>query len=1029
MIFKFYSIRFCVYNRLVVLILAGLYVPVFCFAQETKPIFNRFHRAQGLSDDVVTSVVQDHKGFLWFGTQAGLNRFDGYRFTTPFQESIDPQRQLSGGFIQALHLDQNGDLWVGTRNNGLNRIQLQTGQITHFTHDPRDAYSLIHNEVKALYGSQVGVLWVGTARGLSRLDVATGRFTHISLAIQASTSYIVRSIVEAQDGTLWVGTEEWGLTYYNSSTGQLEMFSGASASLLQNVNVSALHEDKNGMLWMGTSNGLFFMEQEKQTAQRVSAFPSRTSVIALAEDEQGNLWIGTRTHGLAQIHAQNREVVWFTKDEQDEHSLSDNLVNCIFEDQAGVLWIGTWVGLNKLVPMRKWFQAFTYRADTANSLSASPIKPIYEDEAGIIWIGTLEAGLNRFDPDTQTFSHYRSNSNVPNGLPDDAVWALAGGQDNVLWLGLRYHGLAKMDTQKPHFTRYQYDPEDPASLSSNQVMALYQDRTGTLWVGTTDRGLNRFNMSENRFTRFLHDPQDSTSIGHNYVWTMYEDQRGNFWIGTHGGGLNKLDRKTGVFTRYEHNVSDPHSISSNMLTSITEDEEGYLWIGTRAGLNRFDPATEQFSHLTTEDGLPHNDVACVLSDEAGNLWISTSDGFAQLGAKRKIFRTYSMQDGLPGMLFHFDSCLKSRERELLFGGRTGFIFFDPEAVATNDHIPPVVLTSIQVNGRELEPIGAAPFLEQLTFPYNQNQVAFEFAALDYTNTARNQYQYRLQSGRREQDWSRISTQHDVIYESLAPGTYVFQVKGSNNNGIWNEQGAMVHIEITPPYWSTWWFRVLIILVIGGVLTSIYQYRIAQLRRVERTRQRIADDLHDDIGSKISNVALRLDLVGRQPSLSDEDRLQVADLSKTARGVVDDLRDAIWIVDAGHDRLADLLTRMEQVADDMLRGQRSTWKGPDAVPDIALDMEQRRHVYLFFKEALHNAVRHAHAEHIDIRLDYDVGTLRLRVRDDGTGFNTAQVQAGRGLKTLQARAEQLGGQLYIESAPGQGTTVHLTANIP
>ena len=1008
-------------------VLVCILLPHRSLAQDAERItFDRFARQHGLSDEVITSIAQDQKGFLWFGTQSGLNRYDGYRYTTPFPASEGRPNPLSEGFINVLLVDQQGSLWAGMRDMGLIRFDLETGRVDSLLHPANIPQPRPGHEVLALYETRSGVLWIGTDHGLGRFEAETGGFMPVRPDTLVGPTLRVQGIYETQDGVLWIGAGERGLHRIDPATGLLERYPPDPRSPLWNTGVHAFYEDEADALWVGTENGLFVLDAARRQPQRYQQSLNGMHVTAIAGDGLGLLWVGTRRSGLYRINLSTGAVTRFSKEPANDRSLSDNWVLSLFEDRAGVFWIGTWAGLNKLILPKNWFQVYTHRPGDPNSLSDPAIKPIYEDPSGVLWIGALEEGLNRFDPQTGTFTRYRHDPNNPSSLVDDAVLAIAQAEGRALWIGSVHKGLSRFDPRTQTNTRYRHDPNDTTSLSSDQVVALYRDRAGTLWVGTRDRGLNRYDPAAGRFIRYVHDPQDSTSLSHNYVWTLYEDRTRALWIGTHGGGLNKLDRTSGRFTAYRHDDRDSLSISNDMLTSITEDGEGALWIGTRGGLNRFDPQTGRFTHFTTDDGLPDKNVSCVLPDAAGTLWISTMDGLVRFEPATGKFYTYGVHDGLLGTLFHFDSCARSETHGLLFGGSTGLVIVDPQRAAFNDHVPPVVFTSIRVNGSLWEPLASIPFLETLKLGHNENRLAFEFAALDYTNPDRNQYRFMLEG--EDENWSPVDTKRDITYASLDPGDYVFRVQGSNNNGIWNEDGVALGIAIRPPFWATWWFRVLVALGIVGMLTVAYQYRIRQLRKIERTRQRIADDLHDDIGSKMSSIVLRTEVARRTLGLDEDQFKPLAGIAQTARELVDDLRDVVWIVDAGHDDLKALIDRMNQVTSQMLPGRRYRFHQPETVPSVTLTMEQRRNIFLSYKEMLHNAVRHAPGSLVETRVTYAHKTLTICVVDDGIGFDLQAVEPGRGLKTLPTRAQQLGGTFQIESTPGRGTSACLAVTI-
>ncbi len=525
--------------------------------------------------------------------------------------------------------------------------------------------------------------------------------------------------------------------------------------------------------------------------------------------------------------------------------MSDNRIQPIYEDRSGLIWIGTkGGGLNKINLNREKFKRFRNDPEDPNSLSDNQVYALYEDKEGMIWIGT-EGGLNKFDMARKTVTHYRHDKNKENSLSNDRIWAICEGKNNKLWLGLKAGGLNCLDKKTGIITRYKPDNNDPNSLSDDIVISLLVDRSGALWVGTYN-GLDKLESGEENFTHYRFNPDDPKSLSNERVISLHEDKDGTLWIGTYIG-LNKFDRDSGTFIRYLNDPSDPKSLSDNRIWSIYEDESENLWLGTNGGINKFDKTKGQFLRYTEENGLPNNVVYGILNDEEGNLWLSTNRGISKFNPNTEDFVNYDVKDGLQGNEFNPGAYLKTREGKLYFGGKNGFNLFHPERIKNNPHIPPIVLTAFKKFNNSVKLDTSIIETNSLKLSYKENFFAFEFAALDYTFPEKNQYAYKLKGF--DVDWITSGNRRYASYTNLDGGEYLFMVKGSNNDGVWNEKGRSIIIYISPPFWQTWWFKIISVLFILTILLSIYKYRINRMRKQQEQLEILVDEKTEELKGK------------------------------------------------------------------------------------------------------------------------------------------------------------------------------------
>ncbi|MDY7077527.1 MAG: two-component regulator propeller domain-containing protein [Chloroflexota bacterium] len=805
--------------------------------------FERISVEQGLSQSTVNCIIQDSQGFLWFGTRDGLNKYDGYGFTV-YRHNPDNPDSLSHNVIRSIHEDQSGILWIGTDGGGLDKFDRKTERFIHYRNDPKDFHSLSYDTVTSIYQDREGVLWVGTWVGLDRFDAESEQFTRYRPRRKSKNT--VNIIYEDRAGMLWVGTSG-GLAGFNRDKEKFTHYQNISydpRSLSNNV-VRSIYQDQEGVLWIGTEGGginRFDRENEQFTRYLIDPGDiegfAYNDVVSVYEDRAGVLWIGTEGGGLYQFDREQERFIGYQTDPNHSNSLSSNYIRSIYQDQQGILWIGTWDGgINKYDRGKEKFVHYQNDPNDSNSLNHNRVLSVYEDREGALWIGTDGKGLDRFDREKGRFTHYQHIADDPYSLSNDYVISIYEDREGVLWIGTIGGGLNRFDREKEEFIHYQNVYNELASLSGNVVKSIHQDRTGTLWIGTLGGGLNRFDRETEEFTRYQHAFYNPRSLSSDYITFIHEDREGVLWIGTWGGGLDRFDRENERFIHYQNDPGDPHSLSDKAVFSICEDRSGVLWIGTEGGgLNRFDRATETFTHYDERDGLPSDTVSGILEDERGFLWLSTRRGLSRFDPQTEEFKNYSVSDGLQGYEFS-SACCKNRGGEMFFGGINGLNAFYPEDLKDNLYVPHVALTRLTQGGEDVNVGQAVESIEEVTFHWPNNFFEFEFAALNYSQPERNQYAYMLEEF--DDDWIYVGTRRFGKYTNLPGGTYTLRLKGSNNDGFWNEEGASVNITIVPPFWATWWFRGLAGLVLVGSAIGGYRLRV---RRVEVRNRELKDQV-------------------------------------------------------------------------------------------------------------------------------------------------------------------------------------------
>ncbi|MCP4543070.1 MAG: PAS domain S-box protein [Chloroflexi bacterium] len=837
----------------IILIIVLIFIPNSDIsAQSPQDEIIRFERAAiSISTGLYGGFLRDRDGFLWIGTMGeGVYRYDGHELKN-YPQGPDT---LSGAMVSAIVQDQDGVLWFATWSEGITQYDKSTGIFTHHQHHPDNANSLSSNNLpdttQTLFVDRANTLWVGTKNGLNNFDKTTGTWTHYTYDpddVNSVSDNTITAILQDRDGPLWVGTKEGGLNSFDQHTGTWTRYTRnlADANSLNDNWVNTLLQDHDGILWIGTKEGgLNRFDKTTETFTHYLHDPENPASLghndirALYQDSSGRLWIchtASDNGGLEMLDTQTGIFTRYTHDPENPSSLSSNNVRGgIYEDpETGVLWVFHATGeIDKYDPQAIKFTLWQHNPDNPNSLSHNSVLPMLEDNQGIIWIGTGVGGLNKYDRQTGTFTHYLHDPDDPYSLPHTYVSGLYEDSSGVFWVGSMGGTLSIFDRDTGKCVKhYRHDPENPNSITkSDRLKYIIDDRDdpNILWLGTVDGGLDRFDKKQEIFTHYVHDPANANSLSYDKIPILYDDGKGTLWIATYGGGLDRFEKQTGTFTHYQHDPDDPQSISSNTLYEVYQDTSGTLWVTGKGGLSKFDRHTETFAHYTKAHGFPSNILTSLLEDDAGNLWLGTIDaGLIQFDPDTETVKVYTPSDGLQGETFFWISRLKTRDGELWFGGANGANSFYPQDITDNAYIPPIVLTAFKQGGEDVV-LGMAPEkLDEIKLDWQHNFFEFQFAALNYTLPEKNQYAYMLEG--RDTDWYYAGTNPSGRYTGLRGGTYTLRLKGSNNDGVWNEQGISLRIIVTPPFWQTWWFYTLAAVSVLGGLWAIYQVKTNQLK--------------------------------------------------------------------------------------------------------------------------------------------------------------------------------------------------------
>ncbi|NTW97883.1 MAG: hypothetical protein HGB28_04960, partial [Oscillochloris sp.] len=687
--------------------------PGVTFAPGAHLRFGHLTIDDGLSQNAGLALLQDRQGYLWFGTQDGLNRYDGYRFTTFKYDPADPA-SLSYNSVIALAEDAQGALWVGTWGGGLNRLDPQRGAFTRYQPDPANPDGLANPIVTAILPDGQGQLWLGTLGGLEHFDPATGVARHFRSDPNDShslSSDAISALLPTADGKIWVGTGAFntpgaGLNLFDPVTGQAERLA-ATGQCLAGPNISDLLTDAQGHLWIAyggfgvSGGGMDRFDPATRTCDHydsASAFQDQitdNNITDLMLDRDGALWIASWSGGIWHMDADRPGAFTAIRHHPaDPDSLTSDGVANLLQDRSGVLWIGMInAGIDKLNLANLQFRTYKHDPDNPDSIASNHVSTFAEAGDGTLWLGTWESGLSRFDPATGVFQNYRNDPANPQSISSDMVMALHADRDGTLWAGTFGSGLNRRDPASDQFIRYQHDPSDPASLLEDQVLAIMRDSSGRLWVSSFG-GLSRLDPGARGFVNY---PLEFPAVALKQIGDT-------LWVGTWGGGVARLalsdpaslSPQDAVFAKLRHDPTDPTSLSSNDVWSIHATADGLVWLGTQAGLNRYDPQRGAFRVYGEKDGLRNATILGILEDSAGWLWLTTNNGLAKFNPQSERFRIYDKNDGLQGNEFNSNGYLRSASGEIYVGGASGFSVFDPLALSQNDLPPQVVISSFAI---------------------------------------------------------------------------------------------------------------------------------------------------------------------------------------------------------------------------------------------------------------------------------------------------------------------------------------------
>ena len=822
-------------------------------AQSQRLRFDHITTDNGLSDNYVTHIFQDKKGFIWISTQDGINRFDGYDFKH-YKHIPGKLNSLGDYAVNHIFEDSKGIFWISTRD-GLNKFNPVTETFVHYKMDKKDPNSLSAKRVYGCVEDKNGNIWIATSNGLNRFEPTKETFekyTRVSGDSKSISDNVIATLFSDSKGNLWIGTTN-GLNLYDFESNTFKTFlteSGEPNSPGTN-RITALYEDSKGTLWIGTRGGLVKLISigsqsiETKIYKHVPEDKSSISsnlITEIDEDSNGKLWIGTFGGGLNIFNSSSEKFESVRYSPDDKYGLSSDLFFALLVDNYDNVWIGnTTTGIDKYSPTSQRFQHYQITIDKTEP-GINSVTSFLIDSEGKLWLGTENEGIivyaNKI-PDEQNILFNLNASGKNNfSLSGNYITSIFEDDEGMVWIGTADYGLNMFNPATKQVEIFKNDPNNSNSLSGDFIHSIYQDNEGIIWIGTGRNGLNRFDKKNKAFKRFNENPDDPTNnkfLSSREVISIVEDRNGFLWLGTTIGGTNKFDKKTETFQHFIHVHKDGTSISSNRVVCLFIDSKNRLWVGTyNGGLNLFDEKTNSFIHFMEIDGLPDNTIQSVIEDEEGMLWLGTTNGISRFDPENRSFKNYDVSDGLQGKEFNSKSCLRDFESgTLYFGGINGLNIYSPGSIQEKRTPPAIILTEFKLFDKTVSPSEDSPikqssaYTDEIVLNYDQDIISFSFASLDFTSPQKNQYAYKLEGF--NDDWIYAGNIREVTYTNLSPGDYKFKVKGTNSDGYWNETGLEISLIVNPPFWQTWWAYSIYILSLIGALIFVRRYEMNRIK--------------------------------------------------------------------------------------------------------------------------------------------------------------------------------------------------------
>ncbi|WP_010664792.1 sensor histidine kinase [Marinilabilia salmonicolor] len=847
-------------------------------AQSPNLKFKHITSKDGLVQNNVLSILQDSRGFMWFGTRDGLNRFDGYNFRL-FQNDPKDTLSISNNFVRSLCEDREGYIWVGTSGGGLERLDVEKEEFTSFNYIKDSETRLPDLVVNSIVEDQQGNLWIGTGGGLARLNKSRTRFTifkHDPKDDQSIKNDNVRALMADSDGNIWVGF--WpvrGVNKYDQRTGILKSYDRDSLTRASGVSdfVRAFYESEDGYIYIGTDGGgMSRYDPENERFVNFKYSPdnpqsiSHNVVSAISEDDRGNIWIGTENGGLCLFDPTEKTFVRYYQDDIDTEGINNNSIYSLYKDSEGNIWAGTYTGgVNVFFESYNTFEHYRKKRNES-SLSHNNVLSFEEDHLGNIWVGTDGGGLNLFDPVNKTFKWFRQDKKDSESISSDFVVSLLQDSRLNLWAGTWRGGLNLYNPRNQSFSRFSNTVD--SMMNSDRIWVTYEDHLGKFWIGTFYDGLYQYDFESGELLHFV--MEDSLSISQQDITVIIEDKYNRLWVGTDQAGLNLYNRENQTFYQFTKDAEKDCGLSDNNIFCAFKDYKGDLWFGTNKGLHFLDADKLTFKKIRAFDGFGNDMILGIQEDNAHNLWISSNKGIARFNPQTGTSRFFTKAHGLQDVEFKRGASFKDSQGFLYFGGINGFNRFHPDSIRFNHAETPVKIVDLRVNSHSVK-IGAGDSLlsksitalEEIQIPIKYNVFSLHYAALSYNFSAETEYAYLLENF--DTEWHYVGKSRNATYTNLYPGEYIFKVK-CLIDGKWEAEQTLLNIVIPPPFWQQLWFVILMGIVVIIAFVGFFYWRVQKIHRKNQKLSALIEERTSQIAKKnaiLKDQKLKLSRVNKE----------------------------------------------------------------------------------------------------------------------------------------------------------------------
>ena len=1019
--------------------------------------FKRLTVDDGMTQNSVTTIFQDHYGFMWFGTQDGVNRYDGYAFDN-WRSLQQGKQSICNNYIWDIHEDAKGIIWIATFQGGLIRMDQAKNNITCFNTQHGNLQS---DRIFSITEAPDNMLWLGSNEGLIAFNPEnfTSQFYLNSQQADGSNAlnFIGKTVLDTA-GILWIKSDS-GLLVFNTIEKQL-----IDVSVLFNTLKSPLQVRDivlyNNAIAIAFDSGLYVIDLKNKSMAELLSFKNRPEQVRnILPLQNGNWFIGT-DKGIIYWKMPNNTFEHFESDASNINSLSENSILSMYQSQDGVIWIGTRNGLS-------YIENFDTKIQLVNSnmgntgLIGPNVNCFVRDNDSLLWIGTSK-GLDLLNLNNSTFRHFTPGMRGAQSITSSYILCLYKDEEGINWIGTKGGGLYFI---KPG--SFQIERLAIPGLETVSIHSILKDKE-TLWLGTAAQGLWKYQMSNNIVTKYQ-AAEDDKGLSHSFVFCLLKDMQQRIWIGTPTGGLNVMDPVSETFLHLQHNTNIAGSLSNDIILSLYADAEHILWIGTSNGLNKLNIALDKiswtdlqgitkpfFTTYSRENDLPNEVVYGILEDNANYLWLSTNRGLAQFDKQsgRAIF-TLDVSDGLQNNEFNQNAFYKDNFGTMYFGGIEGFNYFHPDSLIQDAYKAPIVFTSFALYNEPLLPgtetmynylLPSAIFTKpEIQLSYKHDVISIGFSALQFINPSKNEYRYMLEGF--DKKWILSGTTHNVTYTNLDPGNYIFKVETKNNNGSWSAEGAALNIHISSPPWATWYAYVFYFLITVLLLYLFVQYRIRKatkqvilqqafekIRVEEREmfRKKSAADFHDEAGKYITKITLFSELARLEEQPETPTKILLEKIQINAAGLSSSMRDFLWAMDANMDNLEELINRLQESGNSILTETGIIFRLEGKKPEYKnciLPLSVRRSILQIFQEAMLNCIKHASAKEVVLSVSLENNMLTILLKDNGKGFNAEIEKKGHyGIGLMKERAKKSGLELQIQSEKNSGTEIQIIYKI-